>query len=79
MTVTTEPAATDAAPVAKRGFPNLKCFHCGAEGGTTLQLDDMTFVCTGCDAETSLEDVGRFLHSWQIVLGWAMLAPKYDE
>jgi hypothetical protein len=64
-----------AAPVA-RGFADLDCPCCGAQGGITVHLGSLDeFHCGECDADFDAETVRNLIARWTRVLAWIDLAP----
>jgi hypothetical protein len=67
------------APAAKRGFGELPCPCCGAEGCITLDLSDLdTLFCPNCEAAFDLAAVKSFIAKWQRLLTWVESAPAAE-
>jgi uncharacterized protein (DUF983 family) len=60
-----------AARPAKRGFPGLRCPHCGQENTVRVYLEDVTvFQCNACDAEWGADELRELIALWTRVLAW---------
>lgn len=59
----------------RRGFPGIGCLECGEKDTVRVNLEDMGFVCSSCDAEFTARDVRSMMAAWTRVLDWVEMAP----
>lgn len=77
----TKTNAPTLAPETKpaRGWPDLPCCRCGAEGTITVDLSDVegddALCCTDCEATFPIAEVEVFIARWAPVVGWLRTAP----
>jgi hypothetical protein len=72
MTTETRTTSKD----TRRGFPGVACLECGEADTVCVNLEDLGFACSSCDAEFKASDVREIMTAWTRVLEWIELAPQ---
>ena len=65
----------------KKGFPGLRCPHCGEAEALAVMVEALDLTCTACDEPVTRADVAALLDQWGRLLRWidAAAGPATEE